>query len=199
MNLRKLVVFILAAAMLAFAQKPNLYLLAVGVVLAAVGEWFRLWGTGHLTKNVEFTTSGPYAHFRHPLYVGTGLVMVGLLLPAAIPPGWVPDFSAPNIYVLLVCFLGYTLYYFPYKNANETERMIRRFGEEAVHWVANVPQFIPRLTRYERAKDKKWSWELARYNSEALLPVFIFLGFVIIARAWWLPESVPGWLVGNIF
>ena len=200
LNIRKLTVFILAAAMLFFTREPNPYMLAVGVLLASIGEFFRIWGAGHLTKNLELTTSGPYAHLRHPLYVGTGLVMFGLLLPATIPPDWVPNFSAPNFYILIVAFLGYAFYYFPYKNQNEAERMIRRFGEDAEHWVANVPQFIPRPTRYERAKDKKWSWKQTVHNSEAGVPFAILAGFVIIARSWWLSplwENAPKWLFGD--
>jgi len=200
LNIRKLTVFILAALMLFFTKEPNPYMLAVGVILASVGEILRIWGAEHLTKNIELTTSGPYAHIRHPLYVGTGLIMFGLLLPATIPPEWIIRFKEPNFYVLVVAFCGYVFYYFPYKNQNEAERMIRRFGEEAEHWVDNVPQFIPRLKPYSRAKNKKWSWKQTVHNSEAGVPLAILAGFALISRSWWLPllwEDVPGWLTGK--
>jgi hypothetical protein len=186
--------------MLLFSREPNCFVFAFGAVLAVVGEFLRFWGAGHLAKNQELITSGPYAHLRHPLYVGTGLIMFGLLLPAVIPPDWAPDFKSPNPYVLIVSFLVYSLYYFPYKNANEAERMIRLFGDEAKHWVENVPEFLPRISRYERAKDRKWRFSQVVHNSEAFVPLAIITGFAVIARAWWLPfvmDKPPAWLMGN--
>jgi protein-S-isoprenylcysteine O-methyltransferase Ste14 len=199
LNPRKIIVFVLAAAMLFFAREPNVCLFMAGIVLAAVGEWLRLWGAGHLTKNVALTTSGPYAHLKHPLYVGTFLVMMGLLLAATVPPDWVPSLSQPNLYVLVISFLVFVFYYFPYKKANEAERLIRRLGEPARHWVESVPEFFPRIKPYEKAEKKKWSMKQTAANSEAGVPLAIAAGFIIIARAWWLPHiaDVPDWLLGK--
>jgi hypothetical protein len=46
-------------------------------VLALPGEALRLWGTGHLQKAREVTTSGPYRYIRHPLYIGSSIMGVG--------------------------------------------------------------------------------------------------------------------------
>lgn len=200
LNARKLLVFVLALAMLFFAREPNLYLFVAGIILAFGGEALRVWGAGHLTKNVALTTSGPYAYIKHPLYVGTFLIMMGFLLPASIPPDWVPDPAQPNLYVLLFCFLGFVFYYFPYKRANEAERLIRRLGEPAEHWVKSVPEFFPNFKRYEKAENKKWSLRQTYENSEAFVWIPIVLGFFLIARAWWLPllmETPPDWLLGK--
>ena len=37
-----------------------------------------IWAAGHLEKGREVTTSGPYAFTRHPLYLGSTLIGVGL-------------------------------------------------------------------------------------------------------------------------
>lgn len=54
--------------------------LAAGGILAAAGEALRIWAAGHLEKGREVTTSGPYAFTRHPLYVGSTLMGVGLAI-----------------------------------------------------------------------------------------------------------------------
>ncbi|NLW68292.1 MAG: hypothetical protein GXY28_10895, partial [Bacteriovoracaceae bacterium] len=41
---------------------PSLTSSFFGFILIAAGEALRFWATGHLRKNEELTTSGPYAH-----------------------------------------------------------------------------------------------------------------------------------------
>ena len=59
-----------AALMLARQHGP----LAIGLVIAAVGEAIRIWAAGHLEKGREVTRSGPYGWTRHPLYVGSSIM-----------------------------------------------------------------------------------------------------------------------------
>jgi protein-S-isoprenylcysteine O-methyltransferase Ste14 len=49
-----------------------------GAVVALAGEAIRVWAAGHLEKGREVTSSGPYAFTRHPLYLGSTLIGVGL-------------------------------------------------------------------------------------------------------------------------
>lgn len=60
--------------------RPTLTSLAVGGVVAAVGEAFRVWAAGHVEKATEVTTSGPYRWTAHPLYVGSSIMAVGLAI-----------------------------------------------------------------------------------------------------------------------
>ena len=198
--------------MLVFAREPHVYALTVGFIIAAAGEVLRLWATGHLTKNVELTTSGPYAHIRHPMYVGTFLIMAGFLIAATIPSDWSVSFLRPNLYILLVSFLVFVFYYFPYKDAREADRLIRRFGEPAKHWIENVPRFLPRFKPFVRLPnsstldsplkaDRKWSIKQLVENSEEGVPLVILIGFALIARSWWIGgiigENAPAWILGK--
>jgi protein-S-isoprenylcysteine O-methyltransferase Ste14 len=63
------------ALWLAHPTAPTLW---VGGSVAIAGEAIRLWAAGHLEKGREVTTSGPYAFSRHPLYLGSTLIGVGL-------------------------------------------------------------------------------------------------------------------------
>ena len=81
-RLRVTIGFIASAAVLWLAR-PTLQSLVAGTVIAAIGEAVRLWAAGHLEKGREVTTSGPYAFTRHPLYLGSTIIGVGLAAASA--------------------------------------------------------------------------------------------------------------------
>ena len=62
---------------------PTSRTLAAGAAVAVLGEFVRIWAAGHLEKGREVTSSGPYALTRHPLYLGSALIAVGLVVAAA--------------------------------------------------------------------------------------------------------------------
>ena len=74
--------FVLGALVLWLAE-PTVATLAIGTAIAAVGELVRLWAAGHLEKGREVTSSGPYAITRHPLYVGSSLIAIGVAVASA--------------------------------------------------------------------------------------------------------------------
>src|SRR5690349_23887709 len=53
-----------------------------GLAVAIVGEGIRVWAAGHLEKSREVTTSGPYRWMRHPLYVGSTVLALGIVIAA---------------------------------------------------------------------------------------------------------------------
>jgi protein-S-isoprenylcysteine O-methyltransferase Ste14 len=61
---------------------PSSRSLAIGLVVACAGEAVRIWAAGHLEKSREVTRSGPYRWMRHPLYVGSSIIAVGVALAA---------------------------------------------------------------------------------------------------------------------
>jgi protein-S-isoprenylcysteine O-methyltransferase Ste14 len=52
----------------------------VGLTIAALGEAVRIWAAGHLEKSREVTRSGPYRWTRHPLYVGSTIMALGIVI-----------------------------------------------------------------------------------------------------------------------
>jgi protein-S-isoprenylcysteine O-methyltransferase Ste14 len=90
--------FPVAVAALLLAR-PTPRSLAVGAAIAIAGEALRIWAAGHLAKGREVTTSGPYRFTRHPLYVGSAIIGIGLAIACA---------SAP-VAVLTLLYLGVTL------------------------------------------------------------------------------------------
>jgi protein-S-isoprenylcysteine O-methyltransferase Ste14 len=54
----------------------------IGLAIAAAGEVIRVWAAGHLEKSREVTRSGPYRWTRHPLYVGSSIMALGIAIAA---------------------------------------------------------------------------------------------------------------------
>jgi len=52
----------------------------IGLAIAAAGEAVRVWAAGHLEKSREVTRSGPYRWTRHPLYVGSSIMALGIVV-----------------------------------------------------------------------------------------------------------------------
>ena len=97
-RLRVTIGFIAAIAVLWLAH-PNARSLTAGAIVAIVGETIRIWAAGHLEKGREVTTSGPYAFTRHPLYLGSTVIGIGLAIAAA----------SAVVAVLVLGYLGITL------------------------------------------------------------------------------------------
>jgi protein-S-isoprenylcysteine O-methyltransferase Ste14 len=52
----------------------------IGLAVACAGEAIRIWAAGHLEKSREVTRSGPYRWTRHPLYVGSSIMAIGIVI-----------------------------------------------------------------------------------------------------------------------
>jgi protein-S-isoprenylcysteine O-methyltransferase Ste14 len=74
--------FVVGATVLWLAR-PTFSTLAMGGAIAAMGEMVRIWAAGHLEKASEVTRSGPYRFTRHPLYAGSALIGIGVVIASA--------------------------------------------------------------------------------------------------------------------
>ena len=126
------------APLLFISARPTASSLAAGAFVAIIGLAIRAWASGHLKKNQELTTSGPYAHTRNPLYLGTFLLGTGVAVGGGAP--W---------FVALFAAL-YLLIYVPVMFA-EAETMRDLFAEEYEQFSRHVPLFVPRFTPYRAA------------------------------------------------
>ena len=62
--------------------RPTWMTWRIGLAIAAAGEIVRVWAAGHLEKSREVTRSGPYRWTRHPLYVGSSIMALGIVIAA---------------------------------------------------------------------------------------------------------------------
>ena len=76
---RRVALGFLAAVAVLLLARPTPLSWWIGLVVAGVGEAIRIWAAGHLEKGREITRSGPYRWSRHPLYVGSSIIAVGIV------------------------------------------------------------------------------------------------------------------------
>jgi hypothetical protein len=94
--------------------------------------WLRGYASGYVKKNQELTRTGPYAHVRNPLYLGSILIAAGFAVALESWP------------FALTLGVGFVLIYVPVI-AMEEAYLSETFLE--YEWYrARVPRLIPRLT-----------------------------------------------------
>lgn len=132
--------FLFAVLFLIFAQ-PQLINLVIGGLLSLIGLLVRAWASGHIRKNTELAVSGPYAHTRNPLYLGSFLLGAGFTFASGF--WWLPI-------VFCVLFLSIYLTVMKVEKADVHEI----FGKDYDEYAANVPLFFPRLTPWKKSNEK---------------------------------------------
>ena len=58
-------------------RAPRPAAVAWSLALVVPGLWLRGYAAGYVKKNRELTVTGPYAHTRNPLYLGSMLIAAG--------------------------------------------------------------------------------------------------------------------------
>jgi protein-S-isoprenylcysteine O-methyltransferase Ste14 len=157
-KLKLLGLFVLIGA-LVYYSRPQMPSFAFGVALVVIGTIIRVWAAGHLTRDQQLTTSGPYQYTRNPFYLGRFLLIIGF----ALMSGLSSNLSDWRNIVVWVIFLGALLiffcYYMPRKENREGGRLAKLFGPDYETWKANVPSLFPRLTPFVM-NPRPWSAQL---------------------------------------
>jgi len=80
---RRVLIGFIAGLAAIVLSRPTRQTLLIGAVIALLGEAIRVWAAGHLEKGREVTSSGPYRFTRHPLYMGSTIIGIGLAIASA--------------------------------------------------------------------------------------------------------------------
>jgi protein-S-isoprenylcysteine O-methyltransferase Ste14 len=126
---------LVSVVLFVFASQPSPRSLLAGIPLACFGALIRAWASGHLRKNAELATSGPYAYSRNPLYLGSFIMVIGC---AVCGGSWLLGSWLSGFFLLV---------YWPVMRS-EAEHIRKLFAGDYEKWAANVPLFFPRLTPY---------------------------------------------------
>jgi protein-S-isoprenylcysteine O-methyltransferase Ste14 len=125
-----------------------------GVSLVLMGAAMRSWANGILHKNSTLTVTGPYRLVRHPLYLGSFLLMTGMCILLA---DWVIYLAA---LVLVLTSYRQTIVY-------EESKLAKRFGKRWIDYKTYVPMLLPRFSR-DALNHSDWNLSRWRKNREHL-------------------------------
>ncbi len=137
--------FIFAAVYIWLAQPTRISLIA-GALVMLPGLVLRGLASGHVQKDAELTTSGPYAYTRNPLYLGSFLLAAGFAM------------AARSWWIVGMMLAMFAAIYVPVIAAEE--RYLRQKFSNYDDYARHVPRMLPRLTPY---RSQHGEYSSARY------------------------------------
>ena len=112
-------------------RAPQPAAVAWSLALVVPGLWLRAYAAGYVKKNRELTQTGPYAHTRNPLYLGSTMMAAGFAVALL---SWL---------VGLALAVGFAVIYVPVIASEE--RFLRATFPGFDDYCRRVPRLIPRL------------------------------------------------------
>ena len=140
----------LCGALFLVLARPTALTLAIGGPIAILGLVLRAWATGHIRKNSVLAITGPYAHTRNPLYLGSFVLGVGFTVASG---RWWPGL------LFAALFLGI---YLPVMRVEATT-LAELFEEDYDEYASAVPLFFPRLTPFRDLKKPEVRFDASLY------------------------------------
>jgi len=140
----------LCGALFIWFARPNLLTLSIGGCIALIGLAVRAWSAGHIRKNAQLATTGPYAFTRNPLYLGSFILGLGFTIASGQPLLAIP---------FVALFLGI---YLPVMRV-EAAHLLELFGDEYRRYAQSVPLFFPYLVPYRNGKMQGAKFDASLY------------------------------------
>ena len=111
------------------------------------GLALRALASGHVQKDKQLTTSGPYAYTRNPLYLGSLLMAGGFAV------------AARSWWIVALMVVIFVVIYVPVIAGEE--QYLRQTFSDYDDYARNVPRMLPRLTPYssqgsEYSSERYW-------------------------------------------
>jgi protein-S-isoprenylcysteine O-methyltransferase Ste14 len=162
--------FIFAVVYVWLAQPTQTSLIG-GALLLLPGLLLRGMASGHVQKDKQLTTSGPYAYTRNPLYLGSLMLAAGFAI------------AARSWWIVAVMLLMFAVIYIPVIAGEE--RYLRQTFAEYDEYARHVPRMLPRLTPYgsqHSAYSSARYWKHREY--EASIGCAVLLAVLVAKLVW---------------
>jgi len=133
------------AALYLWLAAPTAASMLIGSALVILGLATRALASGHVQKNEQLTTTGPYAYTRNPLYLGSLILAVGFAISAR--SWWI---GAGLILIFLAIYLPVI---------RGEEKFLGEHFSGFAEYACQVPRLVPRLSSPGAGRGT-FSWEL---------------------------------------
>jgi protein-S-isoprenylcysteine O-methyltransferase Ste14 len=151
--------------------RPSWISIGAGAAIAIPGILLRALASGHVKKNEELTTTGPYAYVRNPLYLGSLIMAIGFAV------------AARSSWVRLVMVAMFFAIYLPVIRSEEA--FLRQTFPSFDEYAQNVPRLLPRLRAFDKgavAFSSQLYWQHREYN--AILGTAALMAALVAKLMW---------------
>ena len=151
--------------------RPTKASLITCALVVLPGLVLRGLASGHVQKDKQLTTSGPYAYTRNPLYLGSLMLAVGFAI------------AARSWWIVAIMLAMFAVIYVPVIAGEE--RYLRQTFSGYDDYARHVPRMLPRLTPYG-----SWhsAYSSARYRKhreyEASIGCAVVLAVLVVKLVW---------------
>ena len=148
--------------------RPTWISIVVGLAAASPGIVLRALASGHVKKNAELTTTGPYRFTRNPLYLGSMVIGIGFGL------------ASRSWWIALAIVLLFLAIYLPVIRSEEA--YLRSQFPDFEEFTRRVPRLFPRLWPAAAAGEGAFSMELYHKHREynAILGAVGMMGILVL-------------------
>ena len=159
------------ASLYIWLAHPSWRSIILGSSIAVIGIIIRALASGHVRKNEQLTTTGPYAYTRNPLYLGSLIIALGFTLASR---SWIIAAIAAAMLVVI---------YIPVIRSEEA--FLRAHFPEFDDYCRNVPRLFPRLKLAQGSAGSFSAhlyWKHREYN--AALGAAAIVAVLVVKALW---------------
>lgn len=175
--------FLAGGCFAVFSTVGSLGGLVGGLALALLGLLLRGWAAGYLEKGKKLAQDGPYAVFRHPLYQGSFLMALGLLIAGTTSQ------ALARGALLGVAFVFLFAWVYPRRIVEEEATLEKIFGEAWRQFVSERHRFFPRWPPYRRDHPDVFLWSRYLKNREYQAALGYGAALVLLTVKWLVSTS----------
>lgn len=163
-KLRFAILYPLGAFVILFANSDDRSIIAsVGFIIS--GLLIRSWANGYAVKMEKLTTSGPYSFIRHPLYLGTMLIVIGFIIMLKI-------YYVGGLFLVFMIMVYYT-------TIKKEEAMLEaKFKDAYIKYKKKIPSMVP--TFFPCKEGEKWPFSFKRLIRSQEYKVIIWVIIIIM-------------------
>lgn len=159
------------AVVYVWLARPTRTSLIVGALVLVPGLVLRGLASGHVQKDEQLTSGGPYAYTRNPLYLGSLVLGAGFAI------------AARSWWIVAIMLLMFAVIYVPVIAGEE--RYLRQTFPEYDDYSRHVPRMWPRLSPYgsgHSAYSFERYWKHREY--EASIGCVVVLAVLVVKLVW---------------